>query len=210
MRNTTRYADDWVAAPPVVPGLSAVVDGELVTFSGVGSAGLVAGVLADECSYVYRLVDGDSAPLVAATIAAAIRENRSVQLNGAGFTVPGVGRLLARVAADQRATREVRRQEQEFRVSCWCGSPQLRDVVAGIVDGAFAQIPFMALPDGCVGRLLFQQSVTQDGAENATLYRRDLRYMVDYPTIETQTQPAMLFGDVRLGNNATEIVARIG
>jgi hypothetical protein len=210
MRNTTRYADDWIADPPVTPGLTAVVDGELVTFSGSGSAGQVAGVLADECSYVYRLTDGDSAPLVAATIAAAIRADRIVQLAGSGFVVPGAGRLLARVAMDQTATREVRRQEQEFRVSFWCASPQMRDVVTRTVDGAFATIPFVALPDGSVGRLLFRQSITQDGAENANLYRRDLCYLVDYPTIETQTQPAMLFGDVQLGSNAIEIVARIG
>jgi hypothetical protein len=55
-------------------------------------------------------------------------------------------------------------------------------------------LTFIPLADGSYGRLLFMGSSAQDNAADATLYRRDLTYSVEYPTTLAQITPAMLFG----------------
>jgi hypothetical protein len=39
-----------------------------------------------------------------------------------------------------------------------------------------------------------------DQSQNAKLYRRDLNYNVEYPTIVSSAKPAMLFGDLVLNS----------
>jgi hypothetical protein len=41
-----------------------------------------------------------------------------------------------------------------------------------------------------------------DEAQTAQLYRRDLIYTAEYPTIARETLPAMLFGDLVLNASA--------
>jgi hypothetical protein len=66
-------------------------------------------------------------------------------------------------------------------------------------------ISFIALPDGSKARLVFSGGTVLDQSENASLYRRDLLYDLEYATTVTQSQPAMLFGSV--GLNALRITA---
>ena len=44
-----------------------------------------------------------------------------------------------------------------------------------------------------------------DQSQDALLYRRDLLYQIEYPTIISTLQPAMLFGDLLL--NAADFTA---
>lgn len=206
-RNTTRYFDVWMVPDPVAVTLAVTVAGETVSFSGSAAASQVAGVLADNTGYIYRTRAGDTPALVAASIAAALRTNRIAQLSGTSVTIPGVGRLIGRVVADQTALWQVRRQKQDFQITCWCPDFASRDTVAAGVDVALAQQRFLLLADGSVGRLLFVRSETSDRGEDAALYRRDLVYSVEYPTTVTQTLPSMLFGDLALGNGAEIITS---
>jgi len=201
-RNTTRYFDTWMVPDPVPVTLAVIVAGETVSFSGSAASGQLAGVLADNAGYIYRTRTGDTPALVAANIAVALRTKRIAQLSGASVTIPGVGRLFGRAVADQSALWQVRRQRQDFRITCWCPDYASRDAVAAAVDVALAQQHFLALADGSRGQLVFVRSQTSDAGENATLYRRDLIYAVEYPTTVIQTLPSMLFGDLALGNGA--------
>jgi hypothetical protein len=46
--------------------------------------------------------------------------------------------------------------------------------------------------------MLYAGTTVFDQSQNARLYRRDLLYSVEYPTIISDTQPSMLFGDLVL------------
>jgi hypothetical protein len=196
-RTTTRYAEQW-AGPPASPSLTVAVAANSVTFGGSGEIGQIAGVLVDGKSYAYRTRIGDTPELVAANLAAMVRDNSIVRLSQRTLTVAGAGSLLGRVVADAPVQQEVRRQEQEFRTTCWCPTPASRDLAATAIDQALSGIRFLALSDGTQGRLIYAGTTVFDQSQNASLYRRDLMYTVEYATILSTSQPAMLFGNLVL------------
>jgi hypothetical protein len=63
----------------------------------------------------------------------------------------------------------------------------------------FAATPFLTLADGSAARLTFTATTTFDQHQDASLYRRDLLYAVEFPTTLVATQPSMLFGTVGIG-----------
>lgn len=203
-RVTTRYVQQWVGSP-VNPSLSVQVSGTSVTFAGTIAVGQVAGILVDGQSYAYRIQGGDTPAAVASNLAVLVRSNQIALLSGTTVTIPGAGNLLARVVADAPVQREVRRQAQTFRVSCWCPTPSTRDVVATAIDQAMAVLTFIDLADGTQGRLTYSGTTVFDRAQDALLYRRDLLYEVEYATIVAASDPSMLFGDLQL-NAANFIV----
>ncbi len=124
-----------------------------------------------------------------------------MQLAGAAITLPGATRVIGRVFADQPWQRTTRRQSQAFRLSCWCPDPLTRDAVAAAIDAAFSAVDFIALADGTTGRLHYRSSVVLDRGQDASLYRRDLTYEIDYPTTLSTMLPSMLFGDLAMVAN---------
>ena len=206
-RTTTRYTQLRLGNP-TSPTLTVSVSGVSVTFGGSAALGQVAGLLLDGPagqSYAYRTQIGDNPAQVAANLAALARATTIVQLSGSTLTIPGVGCLTARVVADGSAQQEIRRQEQDFRVTCWCPTPTSRDAAAVAIDLALAQLTFITLPDGSMGKLTYAGTRVFDQSQDALLYRRDLLYEVEYPTIINTSQPAMLFGDLTL--NAANFTA---
>lgn len=199
LRLTTRFPEEWVQGATIATHLSVKVLDGCVYFSGTADPGQLAGVLVDGSTFVYRTEAGDTPELVAAQLAAQIREQRLALYADAVLSVPGAARMIARVVADQPAWRELRRQMQDFRIACFCPDPITRDTTAATIDIALATHRFIDLPDSTAGRLLRTGGTTMDRTENALLYRRDLFCGVEYATIETVKQPSMLFGDGRIG-----------
>ena len=62
---------------------------------------------------------------------------------------------------------------------------------------------FIALADGSFGRVKYAGDQTTDAAADATVYRRDLIYSVEFPTTLNQQLAAMLFGTAAVQVNAT-------
>jgi hypothetical protein len=203
-RTSTRYAERWMGAP-AQPTLTVTVNGTSVTFGGTANVGQIAGILVDGMSYTYRTQVGDTPQLVAANLPSVARSSSIVQLSHCTITVAGAGALLARVVADAPVQQEVRRQEQGFRVTCWCPTPATRDATATAIDQSLSGQRFLALADGTSGRLTYAGTTVFDQSQNARLYRRDLSYNVEYATIVSTIQPAMLFGDLVV--NAASIIA---
>jgi hypothetical protein len=203
-RNTTRYSQQWLSFPPQ-PTFTASVSGSSVTIGGTAGLRQLVGILVNNVSYVYAALGGDTPEIVAANLATAARTDWIVNLSGATLTIPGAGNILARVVADASVMQEVRRQEQRFRITCWCPTPATRDASASAVDLLLVSLRFIDLADGSQGRLQYHGTLAFDQSQDALLYRRDLIYDVEYPTTVTALHPAMLFGDFIL--NATTITA---
>ena len=75
--------------------------------------------------------------------------------------------------------------------------------MASIVDTALAAMTFIDLPDTSVGRISYRNTAVFDQSQSAILYRRDLVYSVEYPTILSASLPSMLFG--AMGLNALNV-----
>ncbi len=191
-RDTTRFAAEWQGAVPAST-LTVAVSGEAVSFSGAAAVGQVAGVLVDGASYAYRVRAGDSLGVVAAVLAQLVRVERPAVLQGDGFLLPGGLGIVARVVVDGFGGTELRRQRTGFRVGVWCGDPGVRDRVAACVDLALAEVQFLDVGGwGCWVQAL-GGSVVDDGSA-AGVWRRELMYSVEYPTVLVGSLPSMLFG----------------
>lgn len=192
--NTTRWPDLWIPQARTAPTLTAIVSGDSVTLGGTGGAGQVAAVIADTAWAACRLQATDTPATVAAKLAKVLATARAATASGAMLTVPGAIRLIGRVEADQPTLRMSRRQRQAFRVTAWCADPATRDTVGSAVDSALSGIDFIGLADSTSGRLRYLGSTVSDKWEDATLYRRELTYTVDYPTTIAANLPRMAVG----------------
>ena len=199
LRPSTRFPEAWIQGTVNHPTLLVTVTDDAVAFSGVAGEGQIAGILVDGRSYASRTEMGDTPQFLASRLGRMIRRDRPAQTMGPVLGLPGATRLLARVVADQPATRELRRQVQSFRIACFCPTAVTRDATAAAIDLALARLRFLDQPDGSAARLLFSGSSSLDDAASAHLYRRDLIYSTEYATTEQATQAAMLFGSFSTG-----------
>lgn len=204
VKNVTRYPRQWVSVTPVVQVLSVAVTGQAAVFSGTCAVGQLAGIKVNGAVYPYAVQANDSPATVASNIAALLRAaGWVVDYAGAAVGVPGAETFTARVVSGAGSLQEIKRQQQDFKITLWCPDPASRDAVAPVIDEALADLKFIPLADGSYARLIFAGSVAQDNAGDATLYRRDLTYGVEYPTTLAQVTPAMLFGVTTVTVNAT-------
>lgn len=202
-RNTTRYPPEW-HSHPAPPTLTVANTASTATFAGDAAPGQLAGILVDGHSYVHRTGSGETPAYVAAILATAIATVRPALAAGPTVTIPGAATLVARTAADATSTAETRRQLQSFRITAWCPTPGLRDATVAAIDATFAATPFLSFPlaypgDTASGRLRFVATTTFDQSQDARLYRRDLIYTVEFPTLQSASQSSMLFGVSGLG-----------
>jgi hypothetical protein len=208
---TTRYPDRWRVASPVTPTLTAAVVDGVASFGGSAAPGQIAALLVDGRAGIHRCAAGDTPAIVAAGLAGELqRLGIAAAANAAAVTVSGARSVVARVVADQVAQRETRRQSQHFAVTCWCPDPATRDAIGSAMDASLSGIDFICLADGTSGRLLFVGSVTSDLWEDATLYRRELTYSVEYATTITETQPCLIVLGTQIAPEGTTIANLLG
>jgi hypothetical protein len=190
-RETTRYPQIWRESTSKAPTLTVSSEGASVIFGGYGGASQVAGVRVGNALYSVTVRATDTPISVAAALSALIPGSRTA---GSTLTVDGGEVVLGRVAGGGTSSMETRRQEQGFTVSLWCNDPITRDALASLIDGALSLVDWLEFADGSSGQLRYHGSTVVDTAENASLYRRDLTYSVDYPTVLFANSTAMLFG----------------
>jgi hypothetical protein len=192
-KTTTRYLSEWRSVA-ILPGTSATTNGQTISIAGSPLLGDLVGVRIDGSPYIYRIREGDTPDQIAAEIKQAIQGDRPASIRGTSITVPGATTITARVVCDSQSTFESRRQEKDVRVICWCPSPLVRDSVAAAIDYAVNQMVFLRLSDDTHARVVYKNTETYDQAQNALLYRRDIVYAIEYPTVTVLQQPSMLFG----------------
>jgi hypothetical protein len=201
-RTTTRYLPEWHTTPSQ-PGVTASATGQTIAISGNPAIGDLVGALVDRAAYAYRVQTGDTPDLVASNLKQLIEANRPATVQGFTITVPDAGSIKVRVVCDNATSFESRRQEKDVRIICWCPTPPIRDSVVSAIDLAIDQLSFIDLPDGSSARVVYRNTASYDQAQNALLYRRDLIYTVEYPTVTIFQQPSMLFGASEINGNIT-------
>ena len=189
-RNTTRYLDKWQSLGTNVKLLFLTIDGQTVTVSGqIPPAANPHHVMVavNGAGYAYLVQPTDSLADIAAALAALIAVAVPGTTNaGAMITLPPSAVIdAARVGITQTSVNEVRRQERLFQIAIWANSPQMRKAIAVPVDLALAKTRRFVLPDQSVARVIYHNTVESDQAQKQQLYRRDLLYTVEYPTLDT-------------------------
>jgi hypothetical protein len=196
-RQTTRYERIWQVVSITPATLTATVWGQTITISGMPGVRQLVGCRTDSGTWVYPAKPTDGPAEAAAGLGALIP---GAAVNGTAITVPGA-HLVARTGGFGQEALEIRRQVQGFLITIWAPSPDLRDAVSSAVDLALAQIDFLPLSDGSAGRMLYANTAVDDVPSQAALWRRDLVFSIEYPTLLTDNPAQMLFGgeDIRAG-----------
>jgi hypothetical protein len=204
IKNVTRYPRVWQTVAPVPASLAVQVAALGAHFSGTCAVGQLAGVAVDGALFPYAVQANDTPATVASNLAALLRSaGWIVDYSGASIVVPAATHFTARVVYGAGSLQEIKRQAQDFAITLWCPNPASRDAAAPAIDEALAAVPFIPLADGSYARMIFAGSDVVDGSEDATLYKRELRYSAEYPTTLAQITPAMLFGTIAFNANGT-------
>ncbi len=189
-RNLTRYLSEFREASRAPVTLTVTVAGNTATFGGTGGSGQIVAVLLNG---QVNGVQASALPEDVASALAAIVPGASA--SGAVLTVPAAADFEVRVGAPITLAREVRRQSQIFRITLWCPTPELRDAAATVIDGALADYDglFIPLRDGTSGLVAYHGTFPDDTGQKSGIYRRDLRYSVEYATMQTRAVSPILF-----------------
>ncbi len=190
-RNTTRYLDEWFEESHNQPLLQLVISGQTVTV--YGQAPIPASnphhvmLMVNGTPYPYLVQPTDLLPDIAAALASLVAGGcPGTTSSGAIITVPPNADLqAARVGITQVASNEVRRQQRVFQIVIWANSPEQRTAVAKPIDAFLAKTKRFVLPDNSWARLIYQKSPETDASQKEQLYRRDLFYLVEYGTFDT-------------------------
>ena len=194
-RNTTRWGVQR-SRPASMPGTSVVVVGNTLTIGGLPAAGDVVGLLIGGTPYVYPVQAVDTPTSIAAGLSDLAQAEFPCLQAASQLTFPTAPSLIARVVAATSVVSEWARQEQGFRVSVWTSDPAARDTLSSAIGKGLAPIAFLTLVDGTAARLRYRATTTIDEDRDASLYRRDLIYDVEYATTTTADLATMLFGDL--------------
>lgn len=197
---TTRYLQEW-HTKSVRPGTTVSAAAPTVTISGTPAVGDVVGALIDGVAYAYRIKDRDMPGLIASNLCHLIQSDRLANTQGGVITIPGAATITVRVVRDSSTSFESRRQEKDLRIICWCPNPPVRDTVAAAIDSGIDRISFLPLADNTTARVIYRNTVSYDQAQNALLYRRDIVYTMEYPTVTDLQQPSLLFGASDINGN---------
>jgi hypothetical protein len=218
VRLTTRYFPQWEPLAVTDATLTFTISGRDVTFAGTANTGQVAGILVqnsfESVAYPYRLASGDTPATVALALGTAIP---GATVSGSTVTMPGNHGFVVRVAVDRQEWMETRRQSVGIWIICWCPTPKLRDLVASTIDAGIANMTddwgrltsFLSLADGSAGCVSFSGTHTNDAPQQANLWRRDLRYIVEYATSLVELHPTVMFPEMVLQPNTAASVTII-
>lgn len=190
--NTSPYPRRWQRQRTrVQPTLTWNVDGDVATLGGTIPAPQNVALILDGADFVYPAQPTDTPATVIAALAALLTaaDRWTVSVNGASLTAGGARSIVARVGAIQPVIKEVRRQQQGFRVSFWCPDPETRTALASVADAYMAATNFLTLADGTAARMRYRSTTVDDVPQKDHEWRRDLMVMVEYATTQTATVP---------------------
>lgn len=176
-RNTTRYPVVWQETQAAAQTLTLSHTDTTVTLGGTVSTPQVVVVNGQ----AYAVQPTDTLDSIAAGVAALIPGASSA---GPVVSCP-TGIKQAALAATGTVSKETRRQTETLQVTVWAESPQARGLVAKAVDTALSELSRFDV-DGASVRLFWRSAINIDRSENALIYRRDILYSIEYPTVVSQ------------------------
>ena len=203
-RNTTRYLATYQQTSINTPTLTLTLAGQAVTVAGVippASNPHNLAVFVNGIPYLYQVKSTDTLASIAAAIAALIAVVVAGTTSaGPAITVPNTATVGAvRVGITGVSSRPVRNTLRVFQITVWADTPAKRDAIAQAIDPALAATPFVFMPDGSAGNLVYRGSPQTDKDEKSGLYRRDLMYSVDYSTLQNVTAAQIVAIETDIG-----------
>ena len=139
--------------------------------------------IVDNIGYAYPLKDTDTLNDIATGLEALIPN--AVAVDNV-VTVPGAYSVIVRISVCGMVAYESKRQEKLYYVTVWANTPELRETVGSAIDVSLGDIERADLPDGSAAAITYKGSQEDDHLQKSIIYRRDLIYTIEYPTLVSQ------------------------
>ncbi|KAA0473412.1 hypothetical protein [Klebsiella variicola] len=172
----------WRTISKGVSGISAVVSGQQVTFSGTVTTPTNINIYADKQHHVYAVQSGSTLTQIATALAALIPGATS---SGPVVTMPATSEFEVRVGTVDTVGRILRRQEKDFQVTIWAGTPALRATAASAIDNDLSSRTSLDTTDGSPTLIKYKRSIPSDNAQSYLVYRHDMIFTVDFSSMQT-------------------------
>ncbi len=188
-KNVTRYPQEarqyYKADKTLTAATALTADGLVLTLGGAPALGQTLGILVDHATVAYAVQANDTLASIAAAIASLIFGKGKLATSlGPVVTVPSASRLVCNVGVGGQQWVELKRQQKQFMVTVWAPDPEKRARISKLIDTGLADIKWLRFPDYTAGLNIYVRGEDSDSAAEITLYRRDIVYQVEYPTIK--------------------------
>ena len=183
--NTTRFAAQMTPSTAIPAAqLSLSVAGNQITVGGSIKAGEAATVNVNYRAVSHAVQASDTTAGIAAALAAQIP---GATASGSTIAIAGAFEIATAVSVPVPMQAEIARQTRLFVLTAWCPTPAIRDLMMPAVDLSLKGMKRIALPDNTWARLIYRGTLETDILAKQRIYRRDLRYEVEYASTATET-----------------------
>jgi len=175
----------WHTLSQPESSLTTAVSGQTLTLGGVAGAGQVIAVTVNGIVQAYAVQAQDNLTTLASALATMISAITPATSEGAVITVPAAATLSAMTGAQGALYRELARQSRSISVNIWSPTAALRDAAGAAVHLAVCDALRLYLPDQSVAMIgADTDGWADDSAIKQGLYRRTIKYGVEYPIIQ--------------------------
>jgi len=203
--NTSRFlGDSQVQSSIPAANLTLTINGNQVTVGGAILANEAATLRVNYQPFSYQIKATDTLTSVAAALSALIPGS---SVSGDVITLPiGAFDIEALVSVPVEMQSEIARQTRVFMVTAWCPNPGNRDAICKAIDVYFKQQWRVVMPDNTWARLIYRGTLQTDELQKTRIYRRDLRYEVEYATTATETDQTITDLGITLSSTGNTII----
>lgn len=210
-RKTTRYMQGWQIQKSNAPTLALNAVGQVVTVSGTNPAPYSqqnCAVFVNGEPYTYPVQANDTLNTIASALAAVIAIGVPGTVSAGQTIVLPSGALLGalRVGGTGTAVKVIKNQCRMFQVIVWASTPAQRSAIVNLIDPLLGDMPRIAMPDGLYAHMSYHDSPQIDLGEKARLFRRDIRYMIDFSTTKTQGVAQVIVGRTVISDEFGNII----
>jgi len=199
-KNTTRYTKRYHQINVPTPTVTVDIDNEtnLITINGVAGNNQVCVVQTSVEVATHQAVDGESLNDIA--------EALGIQLTGAvvignTISVPGEPHIKGGTSVKATSAYEVKRQQKKFSVTIWAVNYDSLDVLGEAIDSYLSDIERFILPDDFYARIIYNGTLNLDSFQLHRLYKREIEYLIEYPTTRTEEFSTLVVTDLQIEDN---------
>lgn len=196
----------WRTISKGVSGITATVSGQQITLTGTVTTPTNINLFSDKQHHTYAVQAADTLSVIATALATQIAGASS---SGAVITLPDTAEFDIRIGSADVVGRILRRQEKDFQITVWAGSPDVRAATATAVDNGLSSFTSLNMPDGTPTLLKYKRSVPSDNAQSYLVYRHDMIFCADFSSLQTEAATQIVAPTMNVSDMSGNLIKTI-
>lgn len=172
----------WRTISKGTSGITATVSGQQITLGGTVTTPTNINIHSNDQHYTYAVQPTDTLTTIATALTVLIAGASNA---GPVITMPATAAFEVRIGANDTVGRILRRQEKDFQITVWAGSPDVRAAASLAVDDGLSALTSLSMTDGSPTVLRYKRSLISDNAQSYLVYRHDMIFCVDFSSLQT-------------------------